>query len=96
MKKTIEHMLFKGTSSRTKDQIPIDVENCGGRISAATGTDRTRYYAHMPYDKWKEGIALLTDMVFHSVLPEKEIELEKKVVLEEIHRARDNPREYGS
>jgi predicted Zn-dependent peptidase len=92
----LEHMLFKGTSSRTKDQIPIDVENCGGRISAATGTDRTRYYAHMPYDKWKEGIGLLTDMVFHSVLPEKEIELEKKVVLEEIHRARDNPREYGS
>lgn len=92
----LEHMLFKGTSSRTKEQIPIEIETCGGRIGAGTGTDRTRYYAYMPYDKWKEGITLLTDMVFHSVLPDEEIALEKKVVLEEIHRARDNPREYGS
>ncbi|MDF2717208.1 MAG: hypothetical protein K0R28_4133 [Paenibacillus sp.] len=92
----LEHMLFKGTSSRTKEQIPQDIENCGGRLGAATGTDRTRYYAYTPYDRWKEGVTLLTDMVFHSTLPDQEIILEKKVVLEEIHRARDNPREYGS
>lgn len=91
----LEHMLFKGTSGRTKDQISNDIELCGGHLGAGTSTDRTRYYAYTPYDRWQDGIRLLTDMVFHSVFPEAELALEKKVVLEEIHRARDNPREFG-
>ncbi|MFE5321063.1 M16 family metallopeptidase [Paenibacillus sp. NPDC056579] len=92
----LEHMLFKGTKTRTKEQISYDTENYGSRLNAATGVDRTRYFVHTPYDKWKEGIGLLTDMVFHSVFPEQELQMEKKVVLEEIKRAQDNPREYGS
>lgn len=91
----LEHMMFKGTSTRTKEQIAYDTDYFGGRLNAATGVDRTRYFAYTPYDKWREGISLLTDMVFHSVYPEDELQMEKKVVLEEIKRAYDNPREYG-
>lgn len=92
----LEHMLFKGTSLRTKEQISTDIELYGGRLGAATGTDRTRYVAYTPYDKWKQGVALLTDMMFHSTLPDDEIILEKKIVLEEIHRASDSPRDHGA
>ncbi|MEF3302435.1 M16 family metallopeptidase [Paenibacillus sp. GYB003] len=91
----LEHMMFKGTGTRTKEQISYDIEHYGGHLGAGTSTDRTRYYAYMPYDRMKDGISLLTDMVFHSTFPERELELEKKVVIEEIHRARDNPREFG-
>ncbi|WP_282937719.1 pitrilysin family protein [Paenibacillus sp. RC67] len=92
----LEHMLFKGTKERSKEQITNDIENYGGRMNAATSVDRTRYYAYVPFDKWKQGVELLTDMVFHSVFPEEELQLEKKVVMEEIKRAHDNPRDYGS
>ncbi|GAA4868863.1 pitrilysin family protein [Paenibacillus vulneris] len=92
----LEHMLFKGTKGRTKEQITNDIENYGGRMNAATSVDRTRYYAHVPFDKWRQGVELLTDMVFHSEFPEEELQLEKKVVIEEIKRAHDNPRDHGS
>ncbi|GAA3410467.1 pitrilysin family protein [Paenibacillus hodogayensis] len=91
----LEHMLFKGTGTRTKEQISFAIEEYGGHLGAGTNTDRTRYYAYTPYDRWQDGLKLLTDMVFHSIIPDQELELEKKVVLEEIHRARDNPREHG-
>ncbi|WP_158606479.1 M16 family metallopeptidase [Paenibacillus ginsengarvi] len=91
----LEHMLFKGTTTRTKEQISYDIENYGGHLGAGTSTDRTRYYAYTPYDRWQDGVKLLSDMLFQSVFPEEELTLEKKVVLEEIHRSRDNPRELG-
>ncbi|MCS7461257.1 insulinase family protein [Paenibacillus doosanensis] len=92
----LEHMMFKGTAVRTKEQISHDIEYYGGRLNAATGVDRTRYYAYTPYDRWKQGVSLLTDIVFHSTFPEHELQMEKKVVLEEIKRSQDHPREYGS
>lgn len=91
----LEHMMFKGTTTRTKERINESVEECGGRRNAATGNDRTKYFIYTPYDEWKQGVELLTDMVFHSTFPEEEIAKEKKVVIEEIKRAEDNPREHG-
>ncbi|MDF2721079.1 MAG: hypothetical protein K0Q59_754 [Paenibacillus sp.] len=92
----LEHMMFKGTATRSKERINELVEECGGRRNAATSNDRTKYYMYTPYDEWKQGVELLTDMVFHSTFPEQEMAKEKKVVLEEIKRAEDNPREHGS
>ncbi|WP_379217586.1 M16 family metallopeptidase [Paenibacillus sp. GCM10012303] len=91
----LEHMLFKGTTTRTKERMNELVEECGGRRSAATSNDRTKYFIYTPYDEWKQGVELLTDMVFHSTFPEDEIAKEKNVVIEEIKRAEDYPREYG-
>src|SRR5690606_8189416 len=80
----LEHMLFKGTNARTKEEISEQMDECGGRLNGGTTTDSTRYYTYTPFDKWREGLEILTDMVFHSTFPEHEIEMEKKVVLEEI------------
>lgn len=91
----LEHMMFQGTTTRTKERLNELVEECGGRRGAGTYNDRTRYFIYTPYDEWKQGIELLTDMLFHSTFPEEEIAKEKKVVIEEIKRAEDNPREHG-
>ncbi len=92
----LEHMLFKGTKKRTKDDISEQMDECGGRLNGGTSTDSTRYYTYTPFDKWREGLEILTDMVFNSTFPGNELEMEKKVVLEEIKRAEDDPFQYGS
>lgn len=91
----LEHMMFKGTTTRTKIRINELVEECGGRLNAATSSDRTKYFIYTPFDEWKQGVELLTDMVFHSTFADEEIAKEKNVVIEEIKRAKDNPREHG-
>ncbi|CAG7648487.1 putative zinc protease [Paenibacillus solanacearum] len=91
----LEHMMFQGTMTRTQERINELVEECGGRRGASTGNNRTKYFIYTPYDEWKQGVELLTDMVFHSTFPEQELAKEKKVVIEEIKRAEDNPREHG-
>jgi predicted Zn-dependent peptidase len=91
----LEHMMFKGTAQRTKYEIAEEMDEIGGRFNGATGGDQTHYHILTPYDQWKKGLDLLTDMVFHSVLPEHEISLERKVILEEIKRAEDNVEMFG-
>lgn len=91
----LEHMMFNGTPTRTKEQITELAEASGGRINAGTGSTRTQYYMYTPYDEWQLGVELLTDIVFRSTFPEEELAREKKVVIEEIKRSEDNPREYG-
>lgn len=91
----LEHMMFKGTTTHSKERINELVEECGGRRGAGTYNDRTKYFIYTPYDEWRQGVDLLTDMVFHSTFPEEEIAKEKNVVIEEIKRAEDNPREHG-
>lgn len=92
----LEHMKFKGTISRSKERISNEVSEIGGRLGAATYPEWTRYYAYTPYDEWKHGVELLTDIVFRSTFPEREIALEKTVVAQEIKRAEDKPSDYGS
>ncbi|RKN79246.1 M16 family metallopeptidase [Paenibacillus ginsengarvi] len=92
----LEHMKFKGTVSRTKERISNEVSEIGGRWGAATYPEWTRYYVHTPYDEWKQGVELLTDIVFRSTFPEREIALEKTVVVQEIRRAKDKPSDYGN
>ncbi len=71
----LEHMMFKGTTARAKERMNEMVEECGGRRGAATSTDRTKYFIYTPYEEWKQGVELLTDMVFHSTFPAEEIAL---------------------
>lgn len=90
-----EHMLFKGTSVRTKDDINEQIDEIGGDFNAATWSDKTRYYTVVPYDQWKVGIDVLSDMMFYSTFPANEIETEKGVVCEEIKRSSDSPTDHG-
>lgn len=89
----IEHMLFKGTKKRRSLQIINRLEEVGGELNAYTTKDKTCVYASFTAEYIDRAVDLLTDVVFNSVFPEKEMEKEKKVILEEIDMYADNPEE---
>jgi predicted Zn-dependent peptidase len=91
----LEHMMFMGTTVRTKEQIRDEMDDCGGQMNAVTYPDHTRYYTTTPYYQWKKGADILSDMLFRSIFPEEELQRERRVVLEEIKRAQDDPMKYG-
>lgn len=87
----IEHMLFKGTKTRTAQQIAEAFESIGGQVNAFTSKEYTCYYARV-LDTYKEfAIDILSDMFFHSTFQEDELVREKKVVLEEVKMYEDTP-----
>ncbi|MFH1501150.1 MAG: pitrilysin family protein [archaeon] len=88
----IEHMTFKGTKTRTHDQIAREIEKKGGVINATTGEEVTFYWNKLPSKHLKAGIDISSDLILNPLLDAKEFEKEKKVVLEEIKMYRDNPR----
>jgi len=87
----IEHMIFKGTSSRSTGEIARTIEAAGGHINAYTSLDRTVYYVEIPSAQLDTGLDVLLDAVQHSVFDAEELEKEKEVVLEEYRRSLDIP-----
>ena len=87
----IEHMLFKGTPTRTPLQITQAVEGRGGNFNAFTGEEATCYYTHMPDEYLSESIDILSDMYLNASIPEDEFRREKGVVIEEIRMYADEP-----
>jgi zinc protease len=87
----LEHMVFKGTIKRGPGQSALDIEAVGGSMNAATSFDYTVYYVEVPDDQWSLGLDVITDMAFHASIDPKELESEKKVVLEELERGEDTP-----
>ena len=87
----IEHMLFKGTKTRTAQEIAEVFDSIGGQINAFTSKEYTCLYAKV-IDNHKElALDVLSDMFFNSTFDEKEIEREKKVIYEEIKMYEDTP-----
>jgi predicted Zn-dependent peptidase len=89
----VEHMLFKGTKSRTAKQIAEEIDAVGGQLNAFTTKEYTCYYAKLLSQHFQFGIDLLSDMVLNSVFEPVEIGKEKSVVLEEINSYEDTPDE---
>ena len=87
----IEHMLFKGTPTRTHLQISQAIEGRGGNFNAMTSEETTCYYAHMPYEYLEETVDLLSDMFLRATVPAAEFDREKQVVIEEIKMYADEP-----
>jgi len=87
----IEHMLFKGTETRTAKQIAGEFDFIGGQLNAFTEKEYTCYFARVLAEHLPRAMDVLTDMFLNSVLDPQEIELEKNVVLEEIKRHEDTP-----
>jgi len=83
----IEHMLFKGTETRTAKQIAESIEGRGGSLNAFTDKESTCYYCRVLADDVGNGIDVLSDMMLHSMIDPEELEREEQVVLEEIRRA---------
>lgn len=87
----LEHMLFKGTKKRTAFDIAQSMESVGGYLNAFTSTEYTCYYARCLDTKVETALDVLADMVKNSEFPRKELQKEKKVVLEEMKMYRDSP-----
>jgi predicted Zn-dependent peptidase len=89
----VEHMLFKGTKTRSAKDIAEAMDQIGGQINAFTGKECTCYYAKTLDTHLEKVFDILSDMFFHSTFAAKDIEVEKKVILEEINMYEDSPEE---
>lgn len=87
----IEHMLFKGTATRSARQIAEEFDRIGGYVNAFTSKENTCYYAKVLDHHAKHAISVLADMFFHSQFDEQELDKERQVVLEEILMVEDTP-----
>ncbi len=92
----IEHMLFKGTEKRSAQHIAIAFDALGGQVNAFTTKECTCYYMKVLDEKLQTGIAILSDMFMHSQFAQKELELERGVVLEEIDMYEDSPEDVAT
>lgn len=86
-----EHMLFKGTDSRSAKELAECIENIGGQINAFTGKELTCYFTKTLDTSLETAVEVLSDMVLHSRFDTKDIDMERKVVLEEISMDEDTP-----
>lgn len=87
----IEHLIFKGTEKGEGYEIAPRIEALGGSINAFTSYDNTVYHIVVPKNAFETGFELLTESVRNPAFPEKELEKEKKVVIEEIKMGEDDP-----
>ncbi|WP_161848430.1 M16 family metallopeptidase [Athalassotoga saccharophila] len=87
----IEHSVFKGTKSFASSEIKRKIEKFGGIINAFTSEEYTLFESKVPDFAAKESFDVLFELVTSPLFPEKEIESEKQVVLEEIAMYEDDP-----
>lgn len=89
----IEHMVFKGTRTRTPSEIASHLESVGGVLNAFTGREQTCFYAKFLDEHLRKGVEILFDLVNNPLFTPTDIEKEKKVILEEIRDIEDSPGE---
>ena len=89
----IEHLLFKGTENRTAREIADSIDSIGGQLNAFTGKECTCFYTKTLDTHAEIALDVLTDMFFHSRFDKKDIDVERKVVIEEIGMYEDSPEE---
>jgi len=87
----IEHLLFKGSSSYSAQEIAEIFDSLGGELNAATSRETTVVYARVPDDKLELAFDVMADMVFRPAFAE--VDAEREVVLEEIAMVEDNPQD---
>lgn len=90
----MEHMMFKGTPTRTAFDISSQFDALGAELNAFTSKEYTCYYARFVDDKLEEALDILADMVKNSAFTQDTIEPEREVVLEEIARTQDTPDDF--
>ena len=92
----IEHMLFKGTQRRSTAQLARDMDAIGGQVNAYTTKEHTCFYARCLDEHLDRAADLLLDMLFSSRFDQKDVEMERGVVLEEIGMYEDAPEDLVS
>lgn len=87
----LEHLFFKGSKNHAPGEFDKLLETKGGLTNAATSKDFTHYYITIPSKYFDEALELHADMLLNPLVPRKELEKERKVVLEEISKDENSP-----
>jgi predicted Zn-dependent peptidase len=87
----VEHMLFKGTTSRSAEDIAQQVDSIGGQLDAFTSKEYAGYYIKVLDEHLPLAVDVLSDLVLNPIFAPEDIEREQKVVLEEIKMVEDTP-----
>ena len=87
----IEHSVFKGTKKRRAYHVLSRIEDVGGELNAYTTKEETTLYSTFLSQDYERAAELLSDILFNSVYPQKEINREKEVIAEEINSYKDSP-----
>jgi len=87
----LEHMVFKGTPTRSAKDIALALETLGGSLDAYTSREHTSYQAKVLDEHLPQAADVLADLIFRPTLRAPDLTLEKKVVLEEINTVDDTP-----
>jgi predicted Zn-dependent peptidase len=87
----IEHLVFKGTASRTAEEIARTMDSVGGQMDAFTAKEHTCFYVQVLDEHLPLAVSLLTDILLNPLFAADELEREKSVVLQEIKMVEDTP-----
>ena len=87
----VEHMMFKGTPTRSTFDIAEQIENVGGHINAYTSREITAYHIHLLKEDFALALEILADMIQRPTMPQDEIEKERHVIIQEIGMTHDTP-----
>jgi predicted Zn-dependent peptidase len=91
----LEHMFFKGTKKRpSTTKIAETLDRVGGIYNAFTSEEYTGYFAKTDSRHWELALEWVADIFFNSLLPAKEVERERAVIIEEINMYQDHPMDY--
>ena len=87
----LEHLFFKGTTKYPTGEFDKILDSKGANVNAATSKDFTHYYIQLPSKYFKTALELHADMLMNPLIPRKELERERLVVIEEISKTKDSP-----
>ncbi|KAJ1374313.1 Mitochondrial-processing peptidase subunit beta [Parelaphostrongylus tenuis] len=86
----LEHMAFKGTSRRSRNELELEVENIGAHLNAYTSREQTVYYAKCFSTDLEHSVDILADILLNSKLNPRDIEAERSVILREMQEVEQN------
>jgi predicted Zn-dependent peptidase len=87
----LEHMVFKGTKKRSARDLALSLETLGGSLDAYTSREHTSFQARVLDEHVEIAADVLQDLIFNPILRKSDLDLERKVVLEEINTVDDTP-----
>ncbi|WP_246473000.1 M16 family metallopeptidase [Pelagibacterium limicola] len=90
----LEHMAFKGTTTRSAREIAETIESVGGDLNAATSIEHTGYFARILKNDVTLAADILADILQNSIFDERELAREQHVICQEIGASHDNPDDY--
>jgi predicted Zn-dependent peptidase len=90
----LEHLMFKGTKTRSSLEISREIEKLGGILNAYTSEEITSYWNMLPSNHLSKGLSIVSDLILNPKFDPVEFEKEKKVIIEEIKMYHDNPSYY--